>query len=371
MATDITPVSESSSSPALEPENRLASYAFLASEILQIPLYCLLNPIIGHVCTVLTPGEFGNCDSKTWEIARRILLVPLGIVVGVTAVPTALMAMACNFVGDICLGNQPYLRLIGTYAGEKKETFATFNMSTLLPTMTLNDGVEYSHDRLKKVAAKLKDFHFVCGQEVDGASARFFSQELKSHFTEFYTYLGKSNAPLLSSGLFFASKEKVQSVTVIPFTGPVQKTIKRQLVIFELENYCVATMHLDSGDQTTQIHLSEINQAKAALIKCQKPVILCGDFNENRYTPSAAYAALTEGFVDCIAEQRPGQTIETCTDALEKKRFGDLQPPTSESIDYIMTNKAQNKLKLEFLGTEYDFNLSDHHLVKGKIIFLV
>lgn len=353
----------------------LASYAYHASEILQIPLYCLLNTIFGRLYTVLNPGEFGNY--KTGEVARRVLLtIALIPVLPATVIATPL-AILLNVVGDLFLGREPSLRLLGTYKGEKKNTFATFNMATLLPTMTLTDGVEYSNERLKRIASQLKNFHFVCGQEVDGASARFFSRELKSHFTEFHTYLGKSNVPFLPSGLFFACKERVIKVTVAPFTGAgVQKALKRQLVIFELEDYCVATMHLDGGisdDKALQeLHEKEMRQAKDELAKCKKPMILCGDFNDERYDGkrnSAFKNVLGVDFIDCIASEN--KNIETCTDDLKKKRFGSTLPPSVESIDYITYSKNQKKLSVEFIGRTYSLYLSDHHLVEGKIVLSV
>ncbi len=354
-------------------ESQLASRVYRVAEVLQIPLYCLLNTIVGRLCTVLTPGKFGNY-TQGWERARRALLIVAFIPVASVTVPCTLLAVVFNVIGDLCLGDQPSLLLPGKYTGEKKNTFATFNMSTLLPNMTLNDGGEYSDARLKEIAALLKEFHFVCGQEVDGDSARFFADELNAHFTEFHTYLGKSNAPLgLPSGLFFAAKEKVLSITLVPFTGPVQKAIKRQLVIFELETYCVATMHLDSGSgfEVTQMHISEITQAKEALRNLKKQVILCGDFNEDRYKTTPAYTLLTDDFVDCMAESPIGQKIETCTDKLVLERLGKKQSPSSESIDYITYPKKQTQLKIKFVGTEYGFYLSDHRLVKGEIVLHV
>ena len=345
--------------------NGLADRVYRAAEFLQEPFYFFCNGIIGRLKTVLTPGQFGNYENPSLEKIRRLFLFCISPAVGLVALPCAILTVPLNFLADTILGNQPYLRLPGMYRGEKKETFATFNMSTLLPPMTLIDGVEDSDKRRKAIAEMLRDFHFVCGQEVNGSSARFFADELRSDFREFYTYLGKSNTPLLSSGLFFAAKEKVRNVFVVPFEGSTQKAIKRLLVIFELENFSVATTHLDGGQQNP-IHLQEIQQIKTFLSQVQKPVILCGDFNEDRYSNSEAYKVLTGSFVDCIADA--GGRVETCTDALKIDRFAEQVSPTELSIDYATYNRNQSALRVEFVGLEKRFEVSDHCLVKCKIL---
>lgn len=337
-----------------------ASRVFQVAEWMQIPLYCQLNWVVGRCLTVLTPGEFGNCHYKIVELAWRMALIGAGFLGSTFTIATSITAVGANCLGDYLLGSQPYLYFKGNYSGENQSTFATWNMSTLLPTMTMSDGMDYSNQRVKEISKQLKDFQFVCGQEVDGASARFLAQELKNDFKEFYTYLGKSNAPLLSSGLFFASKEKVQSVKVIPFTGHVQKTIKRELVIFEFKDYCVAMMHLDSGNgNLSTVHALEIEQADQELAKYNKPVIWCGDFNEDRNQKSSAYQALTKHFVDCI----PDDTV-TCTDALERERLGKKPPISQQSIDYILHKRDQPICA--FVKAKHFKNLSDHSLIIGK-----
>lgn len=342
-----------------------AGRVYQVAEWMQVPLYTLLNTIAGRLWTVLEPGKFGNYTNINLERVRRVALAALSIPTAILTVPTALIAIGLNLLGDRMLGSQPYLYFKGDYSGTNKGIFATWNMSTFLPNMTLSDGVEYSSKRLDNIAGALRNFQFVCGQEVDGASARFLAQKLKSDYKEFYTYLGKSNAPLLSSGLFFASKEKVINVKVVPFTGPVQTSIKRELVIFELKDYCVAMMHLDSGKgDLTEVHLREIRQAINELRTCSKPVILCGDLNEDRYKNSPAYQALVGDFVDCIQNENKNDKLMTCTDALEKKRFSSNKPISEESIDYI-TCKRDQKI-CDFSATSFWDDFSDHYLLIGK-----
>jgi endonuclease/exonuclease/phosphatase family metal-dependent hydrolase len=178
--------------------------------------------------------------------------------------------------------------------------------------------------------------------------------------------MGGSNTPLIQSGLFFASKERVLDVKVIPFTAPgIQTTIKRVLVIFELEKYCVATTHLDSGNgkNLAQVHKAEIAQAKQELAKCTKPYVLCGDLNEDRQKPTEAYVELTETFVDCLADKKS----ITCTDKLEKERFNQPGPIVKSSIDYIAYPKGQ-----PMTATAVAFatkGLSDHYWLEGRLHF--
>jgi endonuclease/exonuclease/phosphatase family metal-dependent hydrolase len=350
----------------IKTDNWAASSAYRVAEVCQRPLYYVFNDIVARWYTVLTPGTFGNYDNRYVEIFRRCLLVVVMIPAGPVAIVGAVVAVGCNYLGDYLLGNRPYIRVEGEYMGEKINRCATFNMATLLPTMTLTDGVDYSSKRVRNIAALIKDFHFVCGQEVDGDSAEILIHELKAYYREFVTHIGGSNAPLIPSGLFFACKEKVINVRVVPLAVPgVQTTVKRLLVIFELETYCVATMHLDSGSgkNLAEVHQKEIEVAKAELKECTKDVILCGDFNEDRRKPSIAYKTLTDGYVDCLAHS----TFFTCSDALEKERYGQ-GPVTQSSIDYITYRKGQ-KLKAQSDGISRGPGLSDHVLVKGALVF--
>ena len=354
-------------SPTIRKSPWQALAAYRAAEICQVPMYVAFNTIGGRLWTVMKPGQFGNY-SKLWEIFRRVGLAVMLIPTALVGVLGAVVALGFNWVGDYFLGDQPFVRLEGNYRHRNRgKSFATFNMATLLPNMTLSDGVSYSNRRLKKTAKNIKEYQFVCGQEVDGASARFFAKQMKESFAEFYTYIGKSNGPLIPSGLFFASKEKVRKVKVIAFTVPgVQTTIKRVLVIFELEKYAVAMMHLDSGSgkNLAEIHKAEIIEAKKELAKCTKDYIWCGDFNEDRRKPTEAYEELRKTHVDCLTEKMP----ITCTDKLEKERFKKPGGAEESSIDYITypigqkTTATASVIQLP--------GLSDHRLVQGLLHFV-
>ena len=160
---------------------------------------------------------------------------------------------------------------------------------------------------------------------------------------------------------------------MIPFTGSdVQKTIKREFVIFEFEETFVAITHLDGGDgeKVAATHLEEINQIKQYLNALEKPVLLFGDLNEDRYKESTAYQALVDkrdGFVDCIADQRPGERIITCSDELKIARFGESKTPTEESIDFVgYRRKDEGKVDLTFKGA-VDSDLSDHRQIEAIV----
>ena len=338
-------------------------FIYRCAEIAQMPLYFLLNNIAGRLRTALEPNKFGNYPSATLEILRRCVLACLTPFALIGTAAGSVAAVALNFFADRAMGNQPYICIPGAYTGDKSNTFATFNMSTLLPNMTLNDGFDNSYARLEGIAEKLHDFHFVCGQEVDGDSARFLAKILQNNFSEFYTYFGKSNTPFLQSGLFFACKEKALSVQAVPFTAKgVQTAIRRLLVIVELAEFYVAFTHLD-GVLNDPIHLQEVIQIKEALVKLKKPYLLCGDLNEDRQDNTAAYQALTETFIDPLALRQ--EPVITCTDAYKLRRFDEKSVPTKLSIDYMLYPKI-GPLALNFKDSVCHSALSDHSLLHGE-----
>jgi hypothetical protein len=295
-----------------------------------------------------------------------------------------------RLVGDLCLGKQNFLVLKGNYNGAGNDTFATWNIASFLPPCTLVDGVAYSNKRTEKIGEHLKNFHFVCMQEVGGAEARFLSKQLKNDFAEFYTYLGKSHAPFLQSGLFFASKEPVLNVYWYPYkVKNMQIAINRSFAIFELSKYYVAVTHPDStnnADIETVRH-DEIQQLLETLEQFQdKPIIFCADLNIDRYTNESGYKLLTKEFPDVVLEEC--QKCDACSDLLKHpycpttdrapnaptpcitdtnllayNRFSQKGDVECLSIDFI----SSNKLSIKLTGTDYFYYLTDHHIVKGKI----
>lgn len=344
----------------------LASFFYRIAELLILPLMFLTNNIIGRLLTVLIPGKFGNASTIAKEIRIRIGLALLIVPLIIPTLISSILWVVFNFIGDLFLGKQLFLVLKGHYRGPMNNTFATWNVASLLPPCTLVDGVSDSNRRTKAIGELLKDFQFVCCQEMGGAAARYLSKQLKNHFAEFYTYIGKSNYPFISSGLFFATKEPVISVNWYPYQGKdIQKTIRRGLVVFELEQYYVVTTHLD-GDNNPDIetvHLEEIQQALKILSTLQKPIIFCADLNEDRYNPLAAgYKLLITQFPDVVGDSSFKHVI-TDTDLLYHDRFGKKTPVNTSSIDFL----SSNQLPIHFLGLSYFYYLTDHYLLKGEI----
>ncbi len=350
-------------------KHSIASFFYKVSEICVVPLRFLLNDIIGRLMTVLKPSEFGNAKTVVAEVFIRIGLAFLILPIIVPVVITAILWVVFRFIGDICLGKQNFLLLKGNYKGPGTKTFATWNVASFLPPCTLVDGVAYSKNRTKLIAAQLKDFHFVCSQEMGGPEARLISKLLKNDFAEFYAYIGKSHTPMLQSGLFFASKELVLNAYWYPYTVPnVQKTINRSYAVFELQNYYVAITHPDSavGPAGEAVRLAEMQQMLATLATfTDKPIIFCADLNDDWYNPEAkAYQLLIQQFPDLIGNAYPGKKFMTDTNLLFINRLGKKDPVQNLSIDFFGANKPI----ITYLGTDYFYYLTDHNIMKGQIL---
>ena len=372
--------------------NRIASFLYRLGEISEIPLRYVLNDIIGRWKTVLAPKQFGNASSKGAEILIRIALGFLFIALIVPVIVGSILWVVFRLFGDLALGKQSYLVLKGNYKGSGNNTFATWNVASFLPPPTLVDGVAYSNQRLIQIGKQLKDFHFVCAQEMGGPEARFVAGQLKDDFAEFYTYLGKSHAPFLQSGLFFASKEPVLNVYWYPYhVKGMQAVINRSFAVFELKNYYVALTHPDSaqGAAGAEVRKGELEQMLKTLEQFKdKPIIFCADLNADRYNNEPGYQLLVAEFPDVIlneylacsncgdltnhsycpnADKQKGNPNVPCitdTDLLAHNRFGKKTPVECLSIDFF----GSNKLKLKLSGSAFFYELTDHHLMKGEIL---
>lgn len=348
----------------MKPKTKLlASFIYRIAELFVVPLMFLTNNIIGRLLTVLVPCKFGNAATIPREILIRIFLASLIVPLIIPTLISSILWVIFRFIGDLFLGRQPFLFLKGDYKGRYNNNFATWNVASLLPPCTLVDGVSDSRQRIEAIGKELENFQFVCCQEMGGAPARLLSKQLKNHFAEFYTYIGKSNTPFISSGLFFATKEPVISLNWYPYQGAnVQKTIRRGLVVFELSQYYVATTHLDSGSDKGTVRLEEIEQALQIFSTLTKPIIFCADLNEDRYDPLAlAYQLLITEFPDVVRNSTPKRVI-TDTNILYHDRFGKTTPVETSSIDFL----SSNELPVKFLGNRFFYYLSDHYIMKGN-----
>ncbi|MBM3193302.1 MAG: hypothetical protein FJZ59_03605 [Chlamydiae bacterium] len=366
--------------------NKCASFFYKLSEIYLVPLRYVLNKIIGRWMTVLTPKEYGNAKTKFREILIRISLFFVFLLLISPTVVFSILWVVFRLIGDLCLGKQNFLLLKGKYKGLGNNTFATWNVASFLPPCTIVDGVAYSNKRTHKIGEQLKEFHFVCSQEMGGAEARFISKQLKDHFAEFYTYIGKSHAPFLQSGLFFASKEPVLNVHWYPYSVKnMQIVINRSFVIFELSKYYVAMTHPDSTNNSNieTVRHDEIEQMLNTLEQFQdKPIIFCADLNIDRYSSESGYKLLTKKFPDVVLEDYKkcneckdlvnhpycptsikSNSCITETNLLAHNRFNQKGDVECLSIDFI----SSDKLLIELAGSDYFYDVSDHHLIKGKI----
>src|SRR3990167_8578237 len=148
--------------------NGLASFFYWVGELCVVPLRFMLNDIVGRLKTVLVAGEFGNARTITGEVFIRIGLALLFVPIIPIVIVASLLWVIFRFIGDLCLGKQYFLLLQGNYKGPGNKRFATWNVASFLPPCTLVDGVAYSNQRTYQIGTYIKDFHFVCCQEMGG-----------------------------------------------------------------------------------------------------------------------------------------------------------------------------------------------------------
>jgi hypothetical protein len=375
--------------------NNVASFFYLLAEGSEVPLRYFLNNIIGRWMTVLVPNQYGNASSKAKEIFIRILLALLAIIMIVPVIIGSILWVIFRYIGDAFLGKNNFILFKGAFSGALNNTFATWNLASFLPPCTLVDGVAYSNKRLLQIANYIKDFDFFCGQEVGGPEARYLAKVLKNNYKEFYSYIGKSNTPLLQSGLFFASKMPVLNVYYYPYSVKgMQIAIHRSFVLFELVDFYVAVTHPDSAQDAAgaEVRYEEIQQMLQTLDSFKdKPILFCADLNSDRYVNEAGYKLLVSKFPDIILQQFGncknckdltdhsycpqaddvgGNNQPACitdTDILAHNRFNKTGDVECISIDFFGSNS--DSLKIELLASNFFEDLTDHHLMEGTYEF--
>ena len=176
------------------------------------------------------------------------------------------------------------------------------------------------------IAAEQPDF--VCLQEVDKETTRSAGIDQTARFAElltentgvrYYGTFGKGRDYQGGEfGVAILSKSEPLSVSTTSIDG----TEPRSLLVCEFEDFCVATVHLDTD---RDCRTNSIQQIRNALARYSKPVFITGDWNA---TPTSdATLALMKEFLTVIS---PESGIRT---------FGDING-TDYVIDYVAVDTA-------------------------------
>ena len=338
---------------------------------LMAPLHKSSEAVIHALATPIRPGEFGNCESKICEWARRFFGVLAALVVSPVALGLACLGFGLDFVGDYLTGKS-YTYLAGC-AQEKPEDASDYTFLTLNACMfwgglpILFGGVRPASERIDLLANLVQEHSpdVIAMQEVSYGSALELHARLKNQYAHFFTRIGP-NVGKMESCLFVASKYPICSEPEFqPF--PNQNGIKRGVFAIETPAFWVLATHLDAGSSTVRKEqLAQVSQFIQELkMRANKPCFLLGDLNiECTGLPNDEYTSsgIAVSYINPRALELNDATA-TCTNLLTAQALGQAAPEKAyENIDYALLDTASKELfqpRTELIDT-FPQALSDH-----------
>lgn len=151
----------------------------------------------------------------------------------------------------------------------------------------------------------------------------------------------------MDTDLYFASKLDIEKVDFvenkIPRIGD-QKRMNRGYLVIETKDvrYIYTYLHPKESPEAKEVRRRQIEEEVLPLMKAgEKPCLLLGDINIDRNKEE--YGLITKHFDDHV------ENVTTCQ-----------KGAVTESVDYILTLKGDNRLTITKQCIDLDLNLSDH-----------
>jgi endonuclease/exonuclease/phosphatase family metal-dependent hydrolase len=345
------------------------------------PMHHFSKWSIHSLHTPIKPGEFGNAQTREFEVFSRVFKISASILTFPIQLTGLLFSGMIDLVADsFSSSGYTYLSGIEEKKGSLQESFMTFNACMLwggLPI--LFGGVRPFCERIDKASTFIleKSPDILVMQEVCFEAGLALWDKLKSHYSHGFTRIGPMPFLALDTGLFVASKHPIIKKPIfIPIeTG---KTLKRGLFYFETALNAVFVTHLEAGDdkKDSEMRKKQLEKIIEEMQKVSgKPALLLGDLNihkadscSDEYTNSGIPKYFNDFHKEPITE-----TNATCTNQLTAIATGNrLEGPSWEHIDYILHLKSSSveDLSIRTIST-YDLErpdeaLSDHKALLAK-----
>ncbi len=275
------------------------------------------------------------------------------------------LSLACYGIAALVDGirqnwNKKRFTYLEGSALEKKgpvKVIATWNVCALFGGLCIPfGGMAPVAKRASLIAQKIIEVgaDIVSLQEVSPPAADMLYHCLKKDYKYFYVRINPDPLLTLDSGLFVASKVRIQDPTVVLL--PLAGRMKRALFSFQAGSYNFLTTHLEPGTKKADVNMRKYQVAAIFdhVVPSENTVIM-GDLNIER-GDEFEESGLQPRFVDRY-EGEP-----TATDHFIGKR------DQHQSIDYILTTPD---LRADVRMCEA-FNLdgaaiSDHQMLIGSI----
>lgn len=230
-------------------------------------------------------------------------------------------------------------------------------------------GVPPLSKRVDEIATFIleEECDVICLQEAHDVKALYsLCSKLSHQYHHFYLNIG-SKSFQHNSGLFIASKRKISSASFTPFRSKgKQFGINKGYFRFDIANKSNTTIRMITTHMQpyTSKKDQDIRVKQLQDILAEKPDIVCGDLNIDRFIYEKGLDIIKKEFLDPLGK------VETATDSLmdTKKQ----QDPFS--IDYCLLKngtsyKIDTKIKRAYQIESPHPSLSDHHALITSILF--
>ncbi|NGX45871.1 MAG: hypothetical protein K940chlam2_01051 [Chlamydiae bacterium] len=345
-----------------------------AGEWCKLPAWWTMEAAI-RTFLPLKPGQYGQSESKVYEIFTRVI----AIIAAALMLPLTLIGLAVgtslHFIGYKCLAKTDYLyhkSLCPEAPNEKKLKVLSLN-SCFMPggLSLLFGGVTPSAARIDALAKKIfqSDPDVVCLEEMHSVEADFaLMQKLEDRYTHFYFNIGHQ-VIYFDSGLFIASKRKIENPEFTPFSRvvDVHNLANKGIFQFEVSGAHIFHTHLfPSSDTEARPNGQEIairgQELQIIVDKIQQlpdqtaPILVVGDFNIAKEREEYPLQEAFTHFVDSAPKAKTWRHFGVKVE----------EPEEPEILDYSLlwkmskTTSFITKLFSTYNKERPDLSLSDH-----------
>jgi len=300
-------------------------------------------------------------DSKTSAKSQSVFKK---IITHLWAVPLFIVGLPLYLIGNICLlARSCSTAQIRYSAGRHKEvdpkTVDAFHLNgcSLSGSLPLHYGkCSISNSRIDAQIELYRDHGMVLLSEISPQTARYIMSKTKRDFAHFFYDMG-SRSFCLDSGLFFATKYKIEKPSFIPFSNlgkGVQKIMRRGFFVVRCGKYMYYFTHLES--KSAKVRLKQLVQIKTHMGRSPLECIIIGDLNIDSQINSQEHSQMLDlGFDEVYPKSDPTYT--------------NFSTGKKESIDYVLVRKGVSaSISAQAVNTSGpSWAISDHSAMVIKV----
>lgn len=322
----------------------------------------------------LKPGQYGQCESKTMEVFRRVMVM-------IVATPLCLLGIPLYLVGHCSL------MIARAFAKIDYQHF--YNASLQKPSvdkiklLSLNacmmsgglplvfGGMLPMRYRLERLTNMIKEQSpdIVFLSEIDPCEAPKLKAQLEKKYAHIFMRIGMRSFGQ-EAGFFLAINQKIEGIPqFIDFNAKsigFQRTIRKGFIPCELEKCILVFTHLEPGEskKSSEVREKQLLEIKDHMQKQTKPCVLAGDLNIDWLNQHEEYKQLIEenGFIPIgITPEKSNYTANTKYEPFAKHQ--------KEYVDYFVALKNIEATGKILTSITLEPPISDHAAIEAELNF--